>query len=137
LRLSASRIEIYQLRCGSHWGWFLIGFLALGAAGYVGGGVAYNVKVKGAAPGPGALPHPGFWRELRALVEDGAKFAVAEAKRRAGGGGGGAEQLLDREGGEDGMAATPAKAVGVAAAAAGPAAIVGGSDSDSDDSLVE
>eukprot|EP01052_Picozoa_sp_SAG31_P056880 SAG31_NODE_16531_length_705_cov_1.189769_1_plen_100_part_01 len=63
-------------------------FAGLGAAGYVGGFVGFNVKTKGLS-GTEALPHPAFWLELKALVQDGAAFAVAKAKELQKGGGAG------------------------------------------------
>ena len=39
-----------------------------------------NVKTKGLS-GREALPHPVFWLEVKALVQDGATFAIAKAKQ--------------------------------------------------------
>ena len=39
-----------------------------------------NVKTKGLS-GREALPHPAFWLEVKALVQDGATFAIAKAKQ--------------------------------------------------------
>ena len=79
---------MWKLECGSDWGWFFLLFLSLGAAGYVGGFVAYNHKSRGMPLDKAALPHPAFWSEVKALVEDGAAFAKARASGGGDGGGG-------------------------------------------------
>jgi hypothetical protein len=68
---------------------FLIA-LAAASAGYVAGGTFYNVKTKGMEPGKAALPHPAFWLELRALVEDGVRYTSVRVAEARGGGGGSA-----------------------------------------------
>eukprot|EP01046_Picozoa_sp_COSAG06_P063516 COSAG06_NODE_14788_length_1126_cov_1.108082_2_plen_236_part_00 len=57
------------------WGWMFILLLLLGGGFYAGGGIAYNVKTTGAAPGVEALPHQEHWQNVYALVQDGAAFS--------------------------------------------------------------
>ena len=78
------------VECPSTWGWTFILCLALGVAGYLGGAMAYNHKVKGAPLDRSGLPHQAFWAEFRSLVEDG--VAMAKAKATGGGGAGGPYQ---------------------------------------------
>ena len=112
--------------CGAEWGWALIIALACVSAAYVGGALAYSQKVHGAA----ALPHPVFWHEVRALVEDGLSYTKARALGGGGGGGGSAE------GSGGGAAYTAVPEVASASTAAAAAATGGSSDSDGDE-LVE
>ena len=138
---------MWKLECGSDWGWFFLLFLSLGAAGYVGGFVAYNHKSRGMPLDKAALPHPAFWGEVKALVEDGAAFVKARASGGGDGGGGytkvaeaGAPeepQVGSEKGGEKKDAES---------AAAAPQAVPkdlfegldnSGSDSDGDDDVVE
>jgi hypothetical protein len=60
-------------------GWGVVGWFFLIATAYVGGGCAYNVLRRGASPGPEALPHPEFWRELPGLVADGVQVPARAA----------------------------------------------------------
>jgi hypothetical protein len=53
---------------GSDWGLAVIITLLVSAVLYLGGGLAFNVKSKGMAPGLGALPHRERWTELGGLV---------------------------------------------------------------------
>ena len=112
--------------CGAEWGWALIIALACVSAAYVGGALAYSQKVHGAA----ALPHPVFWHEVRALVEDGLSYTKARALGGGGGGGGSAE------GSGGGAAYTAVPEVASASMPAAPATAEGSSDSDGDE-LVE
>ena len=44
---AGSKNTIMRVRCVSNWGWWLIGLLGLGAAGYVGGFALHAHKVQG------------------------------------------------------------------------------------------
>ena len=94
------------------WGIFFIMLLGLGAAGYIGGGVTYNHRLRGAGGAGGAsavqwspayvkqlLPHQMLWAEVAGLVRDGARFTIAAAKKamdghRGGGGASAADPLV-------------------------------------------
>jgi hypothetical protein len=144
-----------RFSCGSKWGWYFLLLTGLGAGGYVGGFIGFNMKTKGLS-GKEALPHQEFWLELKALVQDGVVFAGAKATelQKGDGGGGsaaGKEQLIgaagsdgdgDGDEGGGGRAAACAAAAAVAPKVAAPAkvaAAVKGADSssDSDSDLVE
>jgi hypothetical protein len=127
LRLLAPRhlrIRIAQGGLRRRVGLALIIALACVSAAYVGGALAYSQKVHGAA----ALPHPVFWHEVRALVEDGLTYTKARALGGGGGGGG-----SGAEGSRGGAAYTAVPEVASASMAAAPG---GSSDSDGDE-LVE
>ena len=55
------------------WGWPFLFLLLVLAAAYVGVGGAYNAKVRGLS-GYEAIPHLEFWRDVPALVTEGAVF---------------------------------------------------------------
>ena len=74
--------------CDSGWGWTFIIALCAVSGLYVGGGSAYNVKMKGAAPGIGMVPQLEQWREGYGLVVDGARFTKARVDALRGGAGG-------------------------------------------------
>ena len=63
---------------------FLI-FFFLGSGMYVGGGVYYNTKTKGAV-GMQSLPHLEFWSTMPGLVKDGLTFSVAKYNEHYGDG---------------------------------------------------
>eukprot|EP01051_Picozoa_sp_SAG22_P014431 SAG22_NODE_1751_length_3659_cov_67.046067_5_plen_302_part_01 len=63
-----------QYTC-SAWAWTFVILCAVGAAGYVGGGVAHAVKVQGKPLDRSALPHTAFWTELYSLALDGLAFS--------------------------------------------------------------
>eukprot|EP01045_Picozoa_sp_COSAG04_P011442 COSAG04_NODE_737_length_10702_cov_11.388664_10_plen_169_part_00 len=116
---AGSKNTIMRVRCVSNWGWWLIGLLGLGAAGYVGGFALHAHKVQGKPLDAGALPHPLFWREVRALVVDGARFAQLRAQQQLGGGGGGTGGYKPVSSGESGGGPGP---VGVGQPTPGPVA---------------
>jgi hypothetical protein len=142
---------------GSDWGIALIATLFVATVVYVSGGVAYNVKSKGMAPGLGALPHRDRWVELGGYVVDGVVFtrAIVQAKIQGGpmpaavSAGGGTEEtgLLsgddDQEQAGDGKTAAKStygaaeETAAVPAAAVAAAAAAGDDSSDDDDDLVE
>jgi hypothetical protein len=60
LKCGASfRIEIAVLSCTTLWGWPVTLALFIGSILYAGGGIIYNVKMKGLPPGPKSLPNTG------------------------------------------------------------------------------
>jgi hypothetical protein len=59
------------------WGTVFVVLFSLGAALYIGGGVAHGVKNTGQPLGPRAHPHFEMVGELRGLVEDGVSFTRA------------------------------------------------------------
>ena len=138
---------MWKLECGSDWGWFFLLFLSLGAAGYVGGFVAYNHKSRGMPLDKAALPHPAFWGEVKALVEDGAAFAKARASGGGGDGGGGYTKVAEAGAAEEPQVGSEkgGEKKDLESAAA-PKAVPkdlfegldnSGSDSDGDDDVVE
>jgi hypothetical protein len=117
------------------WGWTVVIALAMGAALYVGGGVGFAVKTRGAAPGISAHPHVPAWQEVAGLVKDGVLFAQARVAKLRGG-----EQPVaapDRKGGlAEALALASDEADRSAPTSAGTAAAMAAarsSDSGSDD----
>jgi hypothetical protein len=126
------------------WGWPIVIVLLVASTLYVGGGLVYNVRAKGMAPGPEALPHLDFWHEVRALVEDGASFTATRLKDASGRGAGGeyaalgeAHPPLPVQTGEGGGAIADSGPAAAAAAAAAAGSGGGSSASEDEDSLVE
>ena len=78
--------------------------LLVGLVLYVTVGLAYNVGVRGAAPGVSALPNHEFWREVAALARDGLAFT-----RSGGGAGVGAGGHHPQERGQHHAGSKPAK----------------------------
>ena len=78
-------IDVYQLDCGSDWGWAVILILFIGGGLYAGGGVVHSHKIQGKPLGVEALPHRDFWIGVVGLVCDGCTFSVARAKGTKGG----------------------------------------------------
>lgn len=74
-------LTVYEIDCGSNWGWTLLLTLCVGSVLYVGGGVAYNHKTLGQPLGVDALPHRSFWTAAHGLVVDGTVFFMENAKR--------------------------------------------------------
>jgi hypothetical protein len=66
-------------RRGSAWGGSLILWGGMLVLCYLGGGLAFNMAVRGQRP-PEAFPHREYWRELGALVRDGVAFTRAAAR---------------------------------------------------------
>ena len=85
---SAGRGEV---ECGAEWGTeFLVLLVVVGGLGYVGGGVALAVKVKGKPLAMRSHAHWPAWLELHGLMLDGFEFARGgPGKRRGHGNGGG------------------------------------------------
>ena len=77
-------IDVMEIDCGSNWGWVFILMLGVCAGIYVGGGVGYAHKVKGAPLTPAALPHREFWIAGYGLVCDGAMFTFARVQELRG-----------------------------------------------------
>jgi hypothetical protein len=110
---------------GGNWGMLFLILFFLGTTMYVGGGIYYNMKTKG-AEGVQAMPHLDFWAQMPGLVKDGVTFTKAKYDERYGdgtpyvkpapldGGGGG--------GGETGPILVPEEPSGYGATAASPAA---------------
>ena len=59
---------------GETWGWAMVQALCVALVLYIGGGMLYGVAVQ-KHQGWDAVPHLGFWRELRGLVLEGVAFA--------------------------------------------------------------
>lgn len=74
-------LTMYEIDCGSDWGWALMITLLVGSVLYVSGGVAYNHKTLGQPIGVDALPHRSFWGAAHGLVVDGGVFFVENVKR--------------------------------------------------------
>ena len=64
-------------------GWHFVILVALMAAGYTGGGVAWGWRVRGKKGRPSLQLHPHFprWLEVAALFEDGVAFSRSHAHR--------------------------------------------------------
>ena len=65
--------------CPLSWGWLSIIFGGVAVAVYFGGGLAYNIRVKG-EEGVAAVPHWDYWILLPGLVKDGCAFFYAESR---------------------------------------------------------
>ena len=109
----------------AHWGWPFVLALVVALALYGGGGVAYNVQVKGAAVGVGALPHTEQWLSLGGLVADGVAFASLKTKEAFANYQGGDFGGGDFGGGYDALADATAPPAAGAAAEAGAGATDG------------
>ena len=66
--------------CSSGLGWTIVIVIGVATAGYIGGGLAWNVRTHGQAVSVEALPHRAFWQEVWALCQDGAAWSVAKAR---------------------------------------------------------
>jgi hypothetical protein len=104
-------ISVYEIECGSEWGWTLLLILLICTTLYLGGGTAYSYKAQG-KKGVDALPHPEFWTTFRGLVEDGTAFFMQKVKAATENGFDGYAAVADVD------AAPPKPAAAAAAAAA-------------------
>lgn len=131
---AANSVGEPKVVCGSDWGWVFLISLAGLASLYVAVGIGYSHKVHGEPLGLSALPHRGFWVDLRALVQDGIAFTKARMLAQGDGAGGyekiaaGAVESRGAEQGVDG-------GKGISLGSESPAAIPG--DSNDSDDLVE
>jgi hypothetical protein len=72
---------VTAVSCSQHtkWGWDFVLVVALGAAGYLGAGLALSHRQTGRAQ----IPHRRFWLGLSALVRDGVAFATDSVRNRS------------------------------------------------------
>ena len=84
---AGGRNTIVRVECGAEWGteFMLLIFFGVGVF-YVGGGVAWAAKMKGAAPALRLHPHFSVWVEVHALVVDGVELARGKGSGRGSGG---------------------------------------------------
>lgn len=75
-------LTVYEIDCGSNWGWGFLVTLLVGSVLYVSGGVAYNHKALGQPIGVDALPHRSFWGAAHGLVVDGGVFFADNVKKQ-------------------------------------------------------
>ena len=80
LHLSSAAPPEGGVVCSSGLGWTIVIALGVMAAGYGGGGLAWNVRTHGQAVSVEALPHRAFWQEVWALCHDGVAWTVAKAR---------------------------------------------------------
>ena len=73
-------LTVYEIECGSDWGWTFLLMLLVGSVLYVSGGVAYNHKALGKPIDIEALPNRNFWITAYGLVVDGGVFFVETTK---------------------------------------------------------
>lgn len=82
---SATAAACQECIAGStRWGWPFVYLVVVAALLYVGGGLIYNSKRRGAKLGVEALPHRAFWASVASLVLDGVAFARAPNRRQKG-----------------------------------------------------
>jgi len=65
---------------GLSWGSLFLILLSVAIVVYVGGGLAYNIKVKEMEPGVDAIMHLEYWKQLPGLVKDGCDFSYKHTK---------------------------------------------------------
>jgi len=82
------------------WGWWSIILGGVSMILYVGGGIAYNVRVRG-EEGLGVIPQWQYWQQLPGLVYDGTVFFVAKSKVAWHGGRRGAREWWQNRGSKE------------------------------------